>query len=102
MTDLTRNNLFPSSEEVAALSLQFALPSVMEGKASPHFHPDKAHREDHTSLRPMTPYLKPKTKRVWLYLDASNPQYEEMLKQRKSMREEGHAKDFVQSNIVSS
>ena len=99
MTDLTRNNLFPSSEEVAALSLQFALPT-MDGEAPPRI-PDQGPREDHTSLRPMTPYLMPRTKRVWLYLDANNPRYEELLRQRRSMLAEGNIQNFIRSNIVS-
>ncbi len=33
MADLTRNNLFPSAEEIASLSLQFAVPAGLEVEA---------------------------------------------------------------------
>lgn len=107
MVDLTRNNLFPTSEEVAALSLQFGLPVSVDGQ-SPLLLPGLGPGNEGggakegggasvTPERPITPYVTPRTKRVWLYLDDSNPEYDEVLRQRKKSKE----KDFVQMNIVS-
>lgn len=100
MADIARNNLFPTAEEVAALSLQFGIPSISSPLTTDERAKEEEKEEGHTPQRPMTPYLKPRTKRVSLYLDASNPEYEEALRERmRSRTKEGE--NFIQSNIVS-
>ena len=96
MADLTRSNIFPSAEEVAALSLQFGLPAYME-----HRSPAPPAR-DLTPQRPMTPHLTPRRKRERILLDHSNREYEAMLRERAKSKDGGVAgKDFIQSNKVS-
>lgn len=96
MVDLTRNSLFPSAKEMTLLSVMCPRPATGEPR-SPVIE-DKGESPDLS--RPMTPDLKPRTKGVVLYLDSSNPEYEELLRERKKRRGEGE-RDFMQSNIVS-
>ena len=95
MADLTRNNLFPTANEVAALSLQFSHPSNIESEVASVTEPPE---EDHTPERPMAPYLTSIGKRsIALPMDTFNHDYMAFVKERrKSLK-----KDHIQFNIVS-
>lgn len=92
---MTRNNLFPTAEEVAALSIQFALPSTVTPE--PPTSPDHAHGKGHSSpARPKRPDVV-SGKTLWLTPDTSNPEFDEAIRRRRML---GYRKNFIQSNIV--
>ena len=104
MADLTRNNLFPSAREVSMLGFMFprAVVEAEQGEGTGEEGEESQLSpipEYYSHLpRPMAPKLEPRTKKVCLYLDANNPEYEEMLRER---RNQGERANFIQSNIVS-
>lgn len=98
MANLTRNSLFPTAEEVAALSLQFSIPSIMHSSGPTSAKGEEAGpgiEQDHTPQRPMAPLLTHKQKRLSLSLDTTNRAYEELIKERQKI-----SKDYIQLNIV--
>lgn len=102
MSDLTRNNIFPSAREVGVLGFMFphATTEGEEGEREEGEESQLPPIPEYHLPRPMTPKLEPRTKKVWLYLDSSNPEYEDMLRDRNA-RNQGESANFIQSNIVS-
>ncbi len=95
MADITRNNLFPTPEEVAALSLQFALPATIESETS---ESEILRSElDHTPQRPKAPFvISSRSRGVSIPLDTNNPSFNDVIRKRRT----ASSKDYIQSNIV--
>lgn len=98
MLDISRNNLFPTAEEVASLNLHFSLPAPLQASQTPREQGREKEEVDssHTLQRPKAPCARSHVskRRVWTALDTTNPDFD------LSIRRRGLGKDYIQSNIV--
>jgi len=99
MLTITRNDLFPSAEDISSLSLHFSLPAPLPEPLRRDVPSEVGTKERgrSVSLRPLAPNVVPrgKTRRVWTPLDLDNPEFIATLRQRAKLK-----KDFVLHNKV--
>ena len=101
MLTITRNDLFPSAQDISSLSLHFSLPAPL---------PEPLRRDDPSevgtkergrsvSLQPLSPNVVPRgrTRRIWTPLDLDNPEFVATLRHRAKLK-----KDFLVQNKVCS